>query len=75
EEKDIPSHFFPLNPTNDRTIYFKGWYIRIVNKEIGDVKTYIDNIDNEVPITKYAPYKIPTGYTYYIRGVSVYFKT
>ncbi|KAL3421827.1 hypothetical protein PVAG01_05983 [Phlyctema vagabunda] len=35
EEKDVPIHRF-LPTTNNRTIYFKGRYIIIVNKETGD---------------------------------------
>lgn len=71
EEKDIPGHRFPPDPTNDRTIYFKGWYIEIVNKETNDVKTHIDN---EAATTQFEPYEVPAGYTCYIRGASVYFK-
>jgi len=70
-EKDIPSHIFPPDPNNDRTIYFKGWYIEIVNKETNDVKTHIDN---EVATTEYGPYEIPAKYTCYIRGATVYFE-
>jgi len=70
EEHDIQSHFFPPDPSKDKTIHFKGVYIRIVNKETGDVTT---SIDNKPPSTVYASYKIPAGYTCYIRGASAYF--
>ncbi|KAL5400596.1 hypothetical protein PMIN03_012245 [Paraphaeosphaeria minitans] len=46
EEEDIPSHFFPANSTPDLTIYFKGVYLLIVNKETNDVKTHIGNETN-----------------------------
>ncbi|KAF2007398.1 hypothetical protein P154DRAFT_420713, partial [Amniculicola lignicola CBS 123094] len=69
--EDIPSYIFPLDPTKDRIIYFKGFYISIVNKETNNTITYKDN---ENPITIYIPYNIPAGYTSYIRGGTVYFK-
>jgi len=70
EEKDIPSHRFPPS-TNDRTIYFKGKYILIVNEETGDQKTFEDN---EIPTTEYRSYEVPAGYTCYIRVAGVWFK-
>ncbi|KAF1951402.1 hypothetical protein CC80DRAFT_424748, partial [Byssothecium circinans] len=53
------------------TIYFRGLYLLIINKETNNVKTHIDNKN---PLIKYLPYEIPTRYTCYIRGTSVYFK-
>ncbi|KAF2245128.1 hypothetical protein BU26DRAFT_522245 [Trematosphaeria pertusa] len=72
QKEDIPGHFFPPDPTKNRTIYFRGLYLSIVKKETDGVKTHIDN---ETPSTEYLPYEIPAGYTCYIRGASVYFKT
>ncbi|KAF2240254.1 hypothetical protein BU26DRAFT_443074, partial [Trematosphaeria pertusa] len=70
KEEDIPSHFFPPDPNKNRTIYFKGLYLSIVDKKTNDVKTHIDN---ETPSTEYLPYEIPAGYTCYIRVASVWF--
>jgi len=71
EEQNIPSCRFPPDNTKDRTIYFKGRYIEIVNQKTNDVKTHIDN---RVPTTQYEEYEVPSGYTCYIRVASVYFK-
>ncbi|KAF2105288.1 hypothetical protein BDV96DRAFT_509609, partial [Lophiotrema nucula] len=68
-ELNIPSHFFPPH-TEDRTIWFKGIYLSIVNKKTNDTKTHIDN---QIATTKYRPHKVPAGYTTYLRGASVYF--
>jgi len=70
EERDIPSHRFPPT-TIDRTINFKGKYISIVNQETNDQIAFEDN---EIPTTKYKPYKVPAGYTCYIRVASVWFE-
>jgi hypothetical protein len=67
EEKDIPGHFFPPT-TKDKTIYFKGEYLSIVNQETNDRKTFKENI------SEYQEYEVPAGYTCYVRGASVYFK-
>jgi len=67
EEKDIPSHRFPPDPNNDRTICFRGEYIEIVNLETDDQKTPKENI------TKDTEYEVPAGYTVYVRGASVHF--
>ncbi|KAI1676124.1 hypothetical protein KJE20_14290 [Pyrenophora tritici-repentis] len=72
EEKDIPGHLFPPDSSKDRTIYFRGLYLSIVNKDTNDVKTHIDNT---TATTLYEAYEIPAGYTCYVRGASVYFKT
>ena len=68
EENDIPSHRFPPDPNNDRTIWFKGEYILIVNQETNNQKTFEENI------AVYTEFEVPAGYTCYIRGASVYFK-
>lgn len=70
KEKDIPSHRFPPT-TKNRTIYFEGKYILIVNEETDDQKTFEDN---EIPTTESKPYEVPAGYTCYIRVASVWFK-
>ena len=67
EEKDIPSHRFPPDPNNDRTIRFRGEYIEIVNEETGDHKTLEENIATDTD------YDVPAGYTCYIRGATVHF--
>ncbi|TVY88244.1 ATPase family AAA domain-containing protein 3-B [Lachnellula willkommii] len=55
EEKDIPSHRFPPDPNNDRTIRFRGEYIEIVKEETGDQKTLKENIATDTD------YDIPAG--------------
>ncbi|KAG9230403.1 hypothetical protein BJ875DRAFT_157625 [Amylocarpus encephaloides] len=70
-EKDIPSHRFPPDPNNDRTINFKGKYILIVNEETNDQKTFEDN---KIPTAESKPYEVPARYTCYIRGASVWFR-
>jgi hypothetical protein len=72
EERDIPGHRFPPEASKDRTIYFRGLYLSIVNKDTNDVKT---QVENTTATTQYKAYEIPAGYTCYIRGASVYFKT
>jgi hypothetical protein len=68
EEKDIPSHRFPPDLTNTRTIYFKGEYLSIYNETTAHRHTFGENI------AEYTPYEIPPGYTCYVRGASVYFQ-
>ncbi|KAF1840883.1 uncharacterized protein K460DRAFT_194047 [Cucurbitaria berberidis CBS 394.84] len=70
-EEPIPGHIFPPDAAKDRIIYFKGVYLSIVDKATNKVGTHIDN---EVPTTEYDPYKVPAGYTCYVRGASVYFQ-
>jgi len=70
EEIDI-THRFPPDDTNDRTIFFKGYYLSIYNQQTGDYKTHEVN---ESPTTKYEKYEAPAGYTIYVRGASVYFQ-
>lgn len=70
EEINIPSYRFPLDKTKDRTIYFKGRYLSIINQETSNKKTYKDNT---IPTTEYIEYEIPARYTCYIRVASIYF--
>lgn len=70
-EEYMPSHYFPPDATNNRTIYFKGIYLLIVNKQTGDQATYEDN---KTPTTQFVGYEIPAGYTCYVRGATVYFE-
>lgn len=72
EKEDIQGHFFPPDPTKDKTIYFKGVYLSIVNKDTNHTKTHIDQ---EVPAADHLPYEVPAGYTTYVRGANAYFKT
>ena len=67
EEEDIPSHRFPPDPNNDRTICFRGEYIEIVHVETGDQKTLEENIATDTN------YDVPAGYTCYVRGATVHF--
>jgi len=70
EEKDI-THRFPPDNTNERKIWFKGYYLSIYNQQTEDYKTHISNA---TPTTKSENYTVPAGYTVYVRGGSVYFE-
>jgi len=70
QEEYIESHRFPPDATNDRTIYFKGIYLSIVNQETSDEKTHEEN---KIPTTQFVEYEIPAGYTCYVRGATVKF--
>jgi len=70
-KEKISTHYFPPDDTNERTIWFKGYYLSIYNKQTEDYKTYIDN---EVATTEFEKYKVPTGYTVYVRRARVYFE-
>lgn len=68
-EEPIRIYRFP--PTSiDRVINFKGLYISIMNQ---DTEHQAAHEDNDTASTEYKPYKIPTGYTCYVRGATVYF--
>jgi hypothetical protein len=66
-EKNIPSRRIPPDP-NDKTIYFKGKYILIVNETTNDQKAFKEKV------AEYTDFEIPAGYTCYVRGASFYFK-
>ena len=68
EETNIPSHRFPPEPSQSRTICFKGVYLSIINQETKHRKTFEENV------TEYKEFEVPAGYTCYIRGASVFFK-
>jgi hypothetical protein len=70
KEEYMPSHRFPPDATNNRTISFKGVYLSIVNEQTGDKKT---QEDNAIPTTEFVEYEIPPGYTCYVRGATVKF--
>jgi hypothetical protein len=70
EEKDIQIHTFPPTSKGARKICFKGVYLSIYNKQTDH---YATHIDNESPTTEYLEYDVPTGYSVYVRGGSVYF--
>jgi hypothetical protein len=70
--EDIQGYFFPPDPTQARTIYFKGVYLSIVNKDTKETK---ETIDVKAPAADHHPYQVPAGYTIYVRGANVYFKT
>jgi uncharacterized HAD superfamily protein len=63
------SWHFPAR-TDPRTIYFKGYYLSIYNKETGD---YATHKDLDIPTTEYEKFDVPAGYSVYVRGASVYF--
>ncbi|KAM5467137.1 hypothetical protein MauCBS54593_005759 [Microsporum audouinii] len=73
-EEDIGAHFF--DPTeNHRRIYFKGYYLSILNKKTGDHPVHRDATrPGQKVITEYQPFDVPAGYTVYIRVASVYFE-
>jgi len=71
DEEMIQAHYFPPDSTNERTIWFKGYYLSIYNEQTRD---YAKHIDNVIPTTKSEDYKVPTGYTVYVRVASVYFE-
>lgn len=68
EENDIPSHRFPPDPKDTRTIFFKGEKLSIYNQQTKHLKT------SEEDIEEYTEFEIPPGYTCYVIGASVYFK-
>ena len=70
-EEKIQAHFFPPDNANDRTIWFKGYYLSIYNKQTRD---YATHIVNDIPTTEYEKNQVPAGYTVYVRGASVYFE-
>jgi len=70
KDEYIQGHRFPPDATNNRTIYFKGIYLSIVNQETGDEKT---SEENKIPTTQFVGYEIPAGYTCYVRGATVKF--
>jgi len=74
EEKDIGGHFF--EPTeNHRIIYFKGYYLSILNDKTGNHPTHHDATQpGQELITEYRRFDVPPGHTVYIRGASVYFE-
>lgn len=69
--EDLPSHFFPADTTKDRTIWFKGVYISIVNEVTNH---NIKKIVAEVAEEEHKPHRVPAGYTTYVRGANAYFK-
>jgi len=71
EKEKISTHYFLPDNTNERTIFFKGYYLSIYNEQTEDYKTHIDN---DIPTTKYDDYEVPAGYTVYVRRATVYFK-
>ena len=71
DKEQISTHRFPPDTTNDRTIWFKGYYLSIYNQQTEDYKTHIDN---DIPTTEYEKYEVPAGYTVYVRRASVYFE-
>ncbi|OQD70630.1 hypothetical protein PENDEC_c022G02828 [Penicillium decumbens] len=69
-EEAVPGHLFPP-VDHDRYIFFKGYYLSIYNQQTDDYKAHINN---ETPTTEFYEYLVPTGYTTFIRGGTVYFK-
>jgi len=69
EEEKISCYFTPA--TKDRIIWFRGYYLSIYNKETEDYATHIDTAD---PATTSESFKVPAGYTVYVRGGTVRFE-
>lgn len=72
-DENIQIFTFAPDTTNERTIWFKGYYLSIYNKETGHYERHIDNA-NESPTTVHEKYKVPVGYSVHVRGASVYFE-
>ena len=70
-DEKIQIYSFPPDNTNERTIWFKGYYLSIYNQQTEDYKTHIMN---KPPTTTYESYKVPAGYSVYVRVATVYFK-
>jgi hypothetical protein len=71
QEEKIQIHTFPPDNTNERTIWFKGYYLSIYNKQTEDYKTHIIN---KPPTATYESYNVPVGYSVHARGATVYFE-
>jgi acetylornithine deacetylase/succinyl-diaminopimelate desuccinylase-like protein len=67
DEFDITCRF-PPDDTNDRAIWFKGYYIEIVKEETGEHKIHEVN---KTPTTQQVKYDVPARYTCYVRGATV----
>jgi len=69
-EEYIQSHYF-LPTQNERTIFFKGYYLSIYNEKS---EHYDTHIDNKTPSTEYKQFTILPDYTVFVRGASIYFQ-
>jgi hypothetical protein len=68
-EKNIATHRFPPDPSQDRVVNFAGLFLQIYNEKTRVEKTLAENI------TDIKPYAVPMDHTVYVRGVKeVYFK-
>jgi hypothetical protein len=65
------THRFPPDNINNRTIWFKGYYLSIYNQQTEDYKTHMVNAS---PTTEYERYEVPAGYTIYVRVATVKFE-
>lgn len=72
-DETIQIKTFPPDSTNERTIWFKGYYLSIYNEQTEHYETHIDNA-NGSPTTVHEKYKVPAGYSVHVRGASVYFE-
>jgi hypothetical protein len=70
-EETIQIKTFPPDNNNERTIWFKGYYLAIYNEQTGDYKTHITN--NPVTTT-YESYTVPAGYSVHVRAATVKFE-
>jgi len=70
-EETIQIFGFPPDNTNERTIWFKGYYLSIYNEQTEDYKTHIMN---KPPTTTYESYTVPVGYSVHVRAATVYFE-
>jgi hypothetical protein len=73
DKEKIQIHTFSPDSTNERTIWFKGYYLAIYNEQTEEYETQIDNA-NARPTTQYVDYKVPAGYSVHVRGATVYFE-
>jgi len=70
-DETIQIKTFPPNNTNERTIWFKGYYLSIYNEQTEDYKTHIMNNPST---TTFESYKVPVGFSVHVRGATVYFE-
>ena len=70
-EENIQIHTFSPDNSNERTIWFKGYYLAIYNEQTGEYKTHITN--NPVTTT-YESSTVPAGYSVHVRGATVKFE-
>jgi hypothetical protein len=68
----IQINTFPPDNTNERTIWFKGYYLSIYNEQTEE--EYKTRIINNPPTATYERHKVPVGCSVHVRGATVYFE-